>query len=263
MISMKSYKSLLALVGVVLGFGAPVGSILFRGLMVGRHSHWLANEIHVHSFYYLYMSLATPLIFAAFGLSLGYLIDRFFSQKEYLEELNNQLKAQSMMDDLTGQYNRRHILIEIEKEIERARRYNHTLAGLMIDVDDFKKFNDRFGHLVGDYVLREASAVFLQSIRKIDVIGRYGGDEFLIILPESSQETATTVAHRIQKNIAKHEFLYHKKALKVSVSIGLFFFEDLKEMDVTGFIEKIDKALRRAKTLGKNRVFSVMDKDKE
>ncbi len=255
---MRSYKWWVMLVALVLGLGAPVGSILFRALQAGPFSfQWIQYEIRTNSFYYAYMAFGTPLIFACFGLFAGFFVDRFFQQRADLEMLNLQLKEQSIMDDLTGLYNHRHILVEIEKEIERARRYKHPLAGMMIDVDDFKRFNDKYGHLTGDYVLREVAHIFDQSIRKIDIIGRYGGDEFLIILPESAFDNAKVVAHRIQKNLATHEFLVKDRPMKVTASIGLFGFGDLTDLEATGFIEKVDQALLKAKALGKNRVLAV------
>lgn len=255
---LRHYKYAIAFVGILLGLCAPVGSLLFRGFLAGPFSpEWIRQEVKLHEFYYVYMTFGTPFVFALFGFALGHFIDRFFTQRAYLENLNSQLKAQSIMDDLTGRYNHRHIIVEIDKEIERARRYKHTLAGMMIDVDEFKKFNDKHGHLAGDYVLREVANAFDQSIRKIDILGRYGGDEFLIILPESNQEIARIVADRIQKTLAAKEFTFKGKTLKVTVSIGLFFFEKLDDMDVTGFIESIDKALMKAKSLGKNRVHSL------
>jgi diguanylate cyclase (GGDEF)-like protein len=245
---------------LLLGFGAPIGSILFRGLMAGPFGPgWIRTEVHNNAFYYAYMTFTTPAVFALFGFFLGHFIDQFFEQKAFLQAMNDQLKEQSIMDDITGLYNHRHILAEIEKELERARRYKHTLAGMMIDVDDFKSFNDKLGHLTGDYVLREVAHVFQQSIRKIDIVGRYGGDEFLIILPEANEQTARVVADRIQRSMAAHGFVAKKRPIQVTVSIGLFYFPSLQEVDALTFIEKIDKALLKAKGLGKNRIQVMAD----
>jgi diguanylate cyclase (GGDEF)-like protein len=189
-----------------------------------------------------------------FGLILGIVIDKYIDQRTVLERINRSLKEESIMDELTGKYNRRYILVELEKEIERARRYKHTLAGIMIDVDDFKKFNDRYGHLLGDTILKEVTNVFDHCIRTIDILGRYGGDEFIIILPEATTETAKVVAERIKKAIREQSIAFKKKALKVTVSIGLHYFSDLTNVDKNDFIEKIDQALYLAKTAGKNRI---------
>lgn len=245
------------IVGLILGLGAPLGAVVFHAILTPPfNSVWISREFHNHFFFYLYMGLTTPVVFAVFGRFLGVLLDKYHEQRQSLGEVNTFLKEQSIIDELTGFYNRRHILLEIEKEVERARRYKHTLVGIMIDVDDFKKFNDKYGHLFGDHVLKESAKIFDHSIRTIDILGRYGGDEFLIVLPEATLETGHIVAERIKVSLAKHEFKARNRLVKVTVSMGVHFFDDLSEVDKNIFIEKIDKALFEAKALGKNRAFS-------
>ena len=238
----QSYKTALAISGFIAGLSVPIACVVLGALL------------DFDSFAYL--AFLTPLIFCGFGFVLGVVIDKYFHQKAILEKMNRSLKEESIMDELTGQYNRRHILMELEKEIERARRYKHTLAGIMIDVDDFKKFNDRYGHLLGDYILKEVTNVFDHCIRTIDVLGRYGGDEFMILLPEATADTAKVVAERIKKAMHEHPFTHKKKPLKVTCSLGLHYFPDLTSVDKNDFIEKIDRALYAAKQAGKNRVMS-------
>ena len=240
--NLKTYKVGVAVAALILGLAVQTGCVV------------LSTLLDVDGFAYLNSWM--PLIFAGFGLIIGFLIDKLFRQKSMLEKVNYSLKEESIMDELTGQYNRRHILYELEKEIERARRYKHTLAGIMIDVDDFKKYNDKYGHLFGDTILKEITAVFDHCIRTIDVLGRYGGDEFIILLPEANPDTAKVVAERIRKAVNEHSFMFKKKTLKVTVSIGIHYFEDLSNMDKKDFIEKIDQALYLAKTAGKNRIAS-------
>ena len=238
--NLQTYKTYLTIAGFLAGL------LLLVACMV------LGSLWDIDGFTYLAYSI--PLLFLVFGFVLGVVIDKLFRQKTMLEKINHSLKEESIMDELTGQYNRRHILLELDREIERARRYKHTLAGIMIDVDDFKKYNDRYGHLFGDEILKEATGVFDHCIRTIDVLGRYGGDEFIILLPEATPETAKVVAERIQKAVSEHTFEHKKKRLKVTVSIGIHFFSDLTNIDKNDFIEKIDQALYTAKTAGKNRV---------
>ena len=239
---LQSYKVVLAIAGLIAGLSIPIACVVLSAL-------WDVDG-------FAYLAFSIPFIFAVFGFVIGILIDKLFEQKAKLQKTYHTLKEESIMDELTGQYNRRHILFELEKEIERARRYKHTLAGIMIDVDDFKKFNDRYGHLLGDTVLREVTSVFEHCIRTIDVLGRFGGDEFIILLPEANSETAQVVAERIKKAIGEHVITFKKKTLKVTVSMGIHYFEDLANMDKKDFIEKIDQALHLAKTSGKNRVAS-------
>ena len=237
-----SYEIYLTIAGFIAGLFVPVACVVLSAL-------WDVDG-------FAYLAFLMPVFFAAFGFIIGLLIDRFFEQKAILERANHFLKEESIMDELTGQYNRRHILYELEKEIERARRYKRALAGIMIDVDDFKTFNDRYGHLLGDTILKEATNVFDHCIRTIDVLGRYGGDEFIILLPEATADTAKVVAGRIKKAMNEHTFMFKKKSLKVTVSIGVHYFEDLTNMDKKDFIDKIDQALHLAKISGKNRVTS-------
>ena len=236
----QSYRHSFALGGLALGLAAPLVCVFLGSL-------W-----DVDAFAYLVFFI--PVIFMVLGFLFGFLVDKFMEQKQKLESINNSLREQSIVDELTGKYNRRHILIELDKELDRARRYKHTIAGIMIDVDDFKKFNDHYGHLVGDYILKESTAVFDHCIRTIDVLGRYGGDEFIIILPEATPETAPIVAERIKKALHEHPFMLKKKRLKATVSIGAHYFNDLTNTDKADFIDKIDQALYKAKTAGKDRV---------
>ncbi len=178
-------------------------------------------------------------------------------RKENEERVAGNLKEfehQSRTDELTGQYNRRYILEELEKEVERAKRYDRRLSGMMIDVDDFKMINDRYGHLIGDRVLKAFAAVISKSIRKVDILGRYGGDEFLVILPEAALETAKLVAQRIQKNLSEYEQNVLGELGKLTASIGLIAFDSASEAIRSAFIERIDQALLKSKQAGKNAV---------
>lgn len=163
-------------------------------------------------------------------------------------------KKQSRTDDLTGLYNRRHIFVELGREVERATRYKRPLSGMMIDIDDFKKINDERGHLLGDRVVRTFARILEDSVRTIDILGRYGGDEFLLILPETPISEALTVAQRIRQNVIN----YHRNIMAeigtLTVSIGLVEFDDTCRADKTLFLEKIDNVLLTAKRAGKNQV---------
>ena len=163
-------------------------------------------------------------------------------------------EKQSRTDDLTGIYNRRHIFVELEREIERAIRYERPLSGMMIDVDDFKKINDRYGHLTGDRVLRSFTRILEDSIRKIDILGRYGGDEFLLILPETRIEEARMVAERIRKSLQDYQENVAGEIFVLTASIGLVAFDESCRGDKTLFLEKIDHVLLAAKRAGKNTV---------
>lgn len=174
--------------------------------------------------------------------------------EETLQQHSKEFEKQSMTDDLTGIHNRRHILIELEREVERARRYGRRLSGMMIDIDNFKKINDRYGHLIGDRIIRAFALVLRQSVRKIDILGRYGGDEFLVILPETNLEGAETIAARIQRNLLEYEHNIVADLSPLTASIGLISFEKVGDTSIVAFIDKVDQALLHAKRAGKNEI---------
>ncbi len=161
-----------------------------------------------------------------------------------------------MTDDLTGLYNHRHILVEIDREVERANRYGRTLSGMMIDIDDFKKVNDEYGHLAGDELLIQMADVLERNARKVDILGRYAGDEFFVILPETELEAGRIVADRIQRNVGATAFRYKGIPMAVTVSIGLFSFPAHQKFNIDTFINQAAQMLLGAKRAGKNQVFA-------
>jgi diguanylate cyclase (GGDEF)-like protein len=267
-----SYKSIGGAIGFGLGILTTFGCLFFRllSLKVLTFSTFF-HEVGSNGFIYSYMGTTVPLVFTAFGFYLGFLRDEVYEQKislenankaleirqSTLENMNDTLKNQAVMDTLTGLYNRRHTLIELEKEVERARRQKFVkpmLHALMIDVDNFKSVNDKFGHNVGDEVLIAIAEVIRRSVRKIDIAGRYGGDEFLIILPEATFETAQVVAERIQKNIRETEIETDRGPVNITLSMGLAPFDWVQFYDVSNFIDKVDWSLLTAKKEGKDRI---------
>lgn len=156
-------------------------------------------------------------------------------------------------DGLTGLNNHRTFQERLEIEIARSKRFNHRLSLLIIDIDYFKKFNDNFGHRVGDEVLRRVACLLAESTRNIDFAARYGGEEFVLILPETAIEGAVLTAERIREVIARRKMNVDGKDLSVTVSIGVASFPedaDYREM----LIERADNALYSAKKSGRNKV---------
>lgn len=156
--------------------------------------------------------------------------------------------TESRVDSLTGLSNRRGIEERMSEEIARAQRFRHPLSALVLDIDDFKQVNDRFGHAEGDVVLRQVADSIKRSIRSIDVAGRFGGEEFLVLLPETELSGASVVAERIRSAI--------EGTATVTVSIGLSELGGEFSNSIT-FLERADRALYRAKRAGKNRIESV------
>lgn len=177
--------------------------------------------------------------------------------------LYNDVENMAITDGLTRMHTRRHFNERFEEEFGRAKLKKDPLALLMIDVDHFKKVNDQYGHLTGDMVLREVSRIIASQIREIDIAGRYGGEEFCVILPDTDRPGALVVAERIRQAVHEYKIKAYDAALAVSVSIGAAAFpEDALQMEE--LLDKADWALYRAKKSGRNRVagFSVYE-DKE
>ncbi|WP_117170300.1 GGDEF domain-containing protein [Paraliobacillus sediminis] len=167
--------------------------------------------------------------------------------------LEIQLKKRVHTDSLTNLYNRRYFDKEFQIEMKRSNRNNSSLSVLYVDIDDFKGLNDTYGHTIGDLVLKEISVVFLETTRDSDTCARIGGDEFAIILPETSNEELSYVSERIIKNINKIKIQEDiSYPIKVSVSIGGASF--LNESDMKAMLEKADRALYDAKDKGKNQI---------
>lgn len=178
-------------------------------------------------------------------------------ERQYLLEEARQKKRYqqlSILDGLTNIYNYRYFHEIIEKEINRAKRYNQIFSLLMIDIDDFKKYNDTQGHLSGDKLLKQIALFLKETVRAADTVFRYGGDEFIILLPMIPKEQALKAAERLQNAI--------KQNFSLTISIGISSFpEDGK--DKKSAIKKADLALYQAKHLGRNKICSyASDKSK-
>ncbi len=187
------------------------------------------------------------------SFALGDRIKTLREERESLKKRERRLIELSVTDGLTGLYNRRFLLSKITSEVNHAERMHQPLSLFMIDLDDFKQYNDQFGHPEGDKVLTVLADMIRHSIRERDCACRYGGEEFTVILPEIKQEEAFIVAERIRKNFGSHAFKpLDNAAIQKTVSIGLaeFFHSDKDGMNL---IRRADKALYRAKSEGKNR----------
>ncbi|NPA52718.1 MAG: diguanylate cyclase [Aquificae bacterium] len=164
----------------------------------------------------------------------------------------NQLKKQAVKDFLTGLFNRRYFEEILKWEIELSKRYNHPLSIILLDIDNFKKVNDMYGHQVGDRVLREIADVLKKNIRSSDIAARYGGEEFVILLPETDVEGAVKVAEKLRTQIQNLK----PNGIEITASFGVtkLFGDDTVET----FIKRADTALYQAKRKGKNRVISLL-----
>ena len=164
--------------------------------------------------------------------------------------LYDSMKIMAVTDGLTGLYNHREFYQSLRRELERARRYRHTLSLLMIDVDDFKRFNDRFGHPAGDFALRKIAELLRKCARTTDIIARYGGEEFAVILPESTPGGALMVAERIKSEVAEHNFIQNASdPVHLTVSIGIY------SLGNRGSLRRSDRVARRRGFLRRQEVW--------
>jgi diguanylate cyclase (GGDEF)-like protein len=167
---------------------------------------------------------------------------------------NANLYWQATTDRMTKLYSHHSFQQNLEEEIARAHRYGTTLSLLMMDIDHFKKFNDTYGHLQGDKIIKEIANILRASVRTIDFTARYGGEEFAVILPEVSSEGALVVAERIRKTIEEHSFKGEEGPLFVTVSIGVAEFKPARIRSASQLIAEADKALYQSKETGRNRI---------
>lgn len=190
----------------------------------------------------LYRNLLVGFIISLFIIAFSLMIIHSY-QKE--------IEEASIHDYLTGISSRMYIESMLEVEIERAKRYGHPLSILLLDVDYFKSINDTYGHLAGDEILKEFSRLLRTSIRKSDIVGRWGGDEFMILLPYADADAAMKLGEHLRKHIREHQFSRH---IMITSSIGTAasVFEDTQ----VSLIKKADNALYRAKRSGKDCVSS-------
>lgn len=174
-------------------------------------------------------------------------------------EIREQLRFIGLMDGLTGVNNRRFFDQRLHEEVERVRRDGVSLGCLFIDLDHFKKINDTFGHQVGDDVLRTVAQLIREQLRTIDVVTRYGGEEFAVLLMHADLELSVEIAERIRKSIELWEFDTEDQELHISVSIGVATSQftrasdNLQEMAFM-LVDAADQAVYRAKEAGRNRV---------
>ncbi|MCX5697901.1 MAG: GGDEF domain-containing protein [Candidatus Omnitrophica bacterium] len=167
--------------------------------------------------------------------------------------LYNRIQELAIIDSLTGAFTRNYYLERFEEELARSQKFNYKFSYLMVDIDGFKGFNDNYGHLVGDAILREISGLIKEKIRQIDSLGRCGGDEFLVILPETDAQGAAFAAERIRQAIQDKSVKAYDEELKVTVSIGVSTFPE-NGKDNSTLIDNADKALYQAKQAGRNRI---------
>lgn len=231
----------------------------------GNLMHWYNNQFEVSMLIFLTLFLSSCLIIwqaraqhgqellrqrAQHALELNNInLEKKVEQRtQELKKLMEELEALSLTDSLTGLANRRAFEQRLKMEWQRATRYEHPLTVMLIDVDHFKRFNDDFGHQTGDHVLAQVGAILQQAVRTTDLACRYGGEEFVIILPDTPMHDALPIAHRIREQVADHRW----EARQVTVSVGVAQLNQHKTPNQ--LVSDADQALYEAKAAGRNQV---------
>lgn len=193
-----------------------------------------------------------PYFFEANDESTLRLLSGLLSSQIYHAIQFEDVQLEAKTDDLTGLNNRRQLMNELQEELDRSSRYDHELSLMMIDLDRFKLINDSHGHVVGDEVLRQVGEILQEETRSVDILGRYGGEEFIVATPEVSPEGARELAERIRHRLSQTEFTDNEgNDFKVTCSIGLTSYDGSESVD--DFIERADGALYEAKESGRDR----------
>ncbi|MHB8483045.1 MAG: sensor domain-containing diguanylate cyclase [Nitrospiria bacterium] len=245
------------------GCGELLGCLSRKGCPIGKNPenekfhmtarvHGTCREVKYQKKQFFQVS-CSPLFYPNNGLSAkAILIVRDETEDK---RIKIRLKQLSESDALTGLYNRRGLLNRLRKEMVRSRRYRHLVSLFMIDVDDFKKYNDSHGHPAGDRLLIQLAKIFLSRTRATDFVGRYGGEEFVVVLPETRESEAGSVAEKLLRTV-KNET---EKGISVSIGVSCFP-KDAKNLG--DLIQKADQALYQAKKTGKNKVVYFKESEK-
>jgi diguanylate cyclase (GGDEF)-like protein len=182
-------------------------------------------------------------------------LKRVFKERDLSEERDrmvSELKNLAITDGLTNLYNSRQFYNQLELEMDRSSRYHHPLSLMLFDIDHFKEYNDTYGHLEGDKVLVRIGQTVKSLLRTMDTAYRYGGEEFTVILPETSGEEAMTVGERIRNHVALEKFIQDSSIITVTISVGIAQY-DYRE-DAPEFVRRADQAMYKSKGDGRNRV---------
>ncbi len=182
----------------------------------------------------------------------GKVIFKFLSGDNIETDYYEEIYRLTTVDGLTQVFNKRYYLEALEREMSRARRYSRELSLIMFDIDHFKRVNDTYGHLAGDYVLRKLAAAIKGVIRREDIFARYGGEEFSIILPEIGLDNARFFSEKIRKVVEAESFIFENQIIPVTISVGVALYNSGMRR-IEEFILTADDYLYQAKKSGRNR----------
>jgi len=234
--------TLASLIGGIVGYLIlHPAFLLLDGYFFHNDFKLLESFLSNFSIYHIQMAI----FFIIFGIINGLFFGLYNYKVNFFRE---KIQLLSITDELTQTSNRRYFINELEKEIERSKRFSRNLSLIILDIDKFKYYNDNYGHILGDKIIQSVARSLTENIRKTDFVARYGGDEFVIVMPETEKSIAYVLADRLQKKFSQHFFENHELQIrtKISVSIGIASFpDDAKNADE--LIHIADLALYKTK----------------
>jgi diguanylate cyclase (GGDEF)-like protein len=181
--------------------------------------------------------------------------DQKLKEQVEMQKLLYQANVAVVMDELTQIYNKRYLIEKLPVEMIKAKSENKSVALIMGDIDFFKKVNDTYGHLAGDYILKEFASILKSSIRKEeDWVARFGGEEFIVCIKNGTKEEVMEIAEKIRKKIEAHHFFYKEQEIRITASFGVCEYLEDQIKDYDDFIVSVDKNLYTAKNSGRNQV---------
>ena len=219
------------------------------GISVSIPYKAIESQISFNRYAIIGLCLLTLVVF----LIYAYLMHRHLIGK--IEEAQQALKEISITDELTGLKNRRFLMSRLQEEFARSRRHGSLLGILMLDIDHFKNVNDTFGHPFGDKVLKNVAQIISGLVRDYDVAGRYGGEEFLVVVAETTNEGLSSLAERIRRDIETMVTEDQRASMRVTISIGISLLADNDNIET--LLKKADDALYQAKKEGRNRTCCI------
>jgi diguanylate cyclase (GGDEF)-like protein len=221
-----------------------------------RDNHWLVIDLNSTNGTYVNDEPVTEhRLRKGDHIKIGDSIFKCLSGSDIEAAYHEEIYRMTIVDGLTQAFNRRYFFESLDREMSRARRYRRPLGLVMMDIDHFSRVNNTFGHLAGDYVLREISNLVRARIRRDEIFARYGGEEFGIILPETDLRGTRHVAESVRGIIASHAFVFERERIAVTASFGVAELDDSLSLPES-FIQLADERLYRAKSSGRNRVVS-------
>lgn len=239
--------------GSAFGLLFPVAWLLIRAF-ASRRAWWLswgATELQRHYEVYITVGIVAVAVCALIGYAIGWQNDRWFEESETVRDSNLELSHRAATDPLTGLFNARSIHERLDVEIEDSVR--SALSCLIIDIDHFKKINDTYGHPFGDTVLVAVARALKLAVRRIDAVGRLGGEEFVVLLPGIPRSQALAIAERVREAVADEQIFLDSKRVRVTVSVGAATYPAPGLRTKQALLKAADDALYKAKRAGRNR----------